>query len=108
MAATAWPRKKTSMRAFAVQQAIGKPSKPSWPIASVSWSPVKRPSPMPPREIFPAQRFDGDGCITREEGWAAMRSSMPSDTRHDGRLAPEGRRVGLGATLAVSRPLPSS
>jgi len=54
-------------------------------------------------EIFLLNDLDGDGCITREE-WVGSDAVFDAlDTDHDGRLAPEDVRGGLGAPLAISR-----
>jgi len=55
------------------------------------------------QEIFLLNDLDGDGCITREE-WVGSDAVFDAlDTDHDGRLAPEDVRGGLGAPLAISR-----
>jgi transaldolase len=54
-------------------------------------------------EIFLLNDLDGDGCITREE-WVGSDAVFDAlDTDHDGRLAPEDVRGGLGAPLAIQR-----
>ena len=54
------------------------------------------------QEIFLLNDMDGDGCITREE-WLGSDAVLDAlDTDHDGRLAPEDVRGGLGAPLALS------
>jgi transaldolase len=54
------------------------------------------------QEIFLLNDLDGDGCITREE-WVGSDAVFDAlDTDHDGRLAPEDVRGGLGAPLAIA------
>jgi hypothetical protein len=52
--------------------------------------------------IFLLNDMDGDGCITREEWLGSDAVFDALDTDHDGRLAPEDVRGGLGAPLALS------
>jgi transaldolase len=54
------------------------------------------------QEIFLLNDMDGDGCITREEWLGSDAVFDALDTDHDGRLAPEDVRGGLGAPLALS------
>lgn len=54
------------------------------------------------QEIFLLNDLDGDGCITREEWLGSDAVFDALDTDHDGRLAPEDVRGGLGAPLALS------
>ncbi|MEI6828319.1 MAG: transaldolase [Synechococcaceae cyanobacterium ELA445] len=55
------------------------------------------------QEIFLLNDLDGDGCITREEWLGSDAVFDALDTDHDGRLAPEDVRGGLGAALAVAQ-----
>ena len=57
------------------------------------------------QEIFLLNDLDGDGCITREEWLGSDAVFDALDTDKDGRLAPEDVRGGLGAALALARPL---
>ena len=54
------------------------------------------------QEIFLLNDMDGDGCITSEEWLGSDAVFDALDTDHDGRLAPEDVRGGLGAPLALS------
>jgi transaldolase len=57
------------------------------------------------QEIFLLNDLDGDGCITREEWLGSDAVFDALDTDKDGRLAPEDVRGGLGAALALARPV---
>ncbi|MCP9849324.1 transaldolase [Cyanobium sp. Morenito 9A2] len=54
-------------------------------------------------EIFLLNDLDGDGCITREEWLGSDAVFDALDTDHDGRLACEDVRGGLGAALALAQ-----
>jgi len=104
---TAWPTKNSDEGIRRLQQAIEKPSKPSWPIASVSWR-VKRPSPMRPG-IFLSQRFRWDGCITARIGAGSVRSSIALGTDHERPSCSwKTLRGGLGAPFGGFPPLPAA